>query len=189
MPCRTAPSLPRCCSKLPTQMRSRLLFRARPAGDVRARRCGWSRSTGSPHLLIWTCMGGGDAQNPVRAQRPVEGRSASQSEPGHERVVQMAAEAVSCVGVSEGGCLVQRARGVRRERQYVRPYSVHSKARYAKQVRTKARYIETVYCIRGPRSRPSSLILSYPAAVGHSLGARGARRRAARGAGRAALQY
>ena len=61
-------------------------------------------------------MGGDDAQNPVRAQRPVEGRSASQSEPGRERVVQKVAEAVSCVGVSEGGCL-QRARGVRRERE------------------------------------------------------------------------
>ena len=84
-------------------------------------------------------MGGGDAQNPVRAQRPVEGRSASQSEPGRERVVQKVAEAVSCVGVSEGGCLVQRARGVRRERERATQY-VHSKSSVTKQVRTKARF-------------------------------------------------
>ena len=64
-------------------------------------------------------MGGDDAQNPVRAQRPVEGRLASQSEPGRERVVQMAAEAVSCVGVSEGGCLVQE-RAESGERETVR---------------------------------------------------------------------
>ena len=49
-------------------------------------------------------MGGGDAQNPVRAQRPVEGRSASQSEHGREMVVQMAAvKRFHVSGVSEGG--------------------------------------------------------------------------------------
>ena len=84
-------------------------------------------------------MGGDDAQNPVRAQRPVEGRSASQSEPGREMVVQMAAvKRFHVSGVSEGGPRARRpgARGRGRARGLT-PYSIRKATcvQYDSQVR------------------------------------------------------